>query len=123
MRRKSKATEEIDSQENSSATSEEPQSKSFMVGGGTRTVALNLAGKFLLTQMFRSSRKNSIKSSRTALSAFATSVISFDSITVAFVPMPSVQIARARTSTSSGPAISVLYAAPTLTKRKNKLKS
>lgn len=46
MNRKSKATEDIDSQENSSATSEEPQSKSFMVGGGTRTVALNIAGTY-----------------------------------------------------------------------------
>jgi hypothetical protein len=107
MRRKSKATEDIDSQENSSATSEEPQSKSFMVGGGIRTVALNLAGILFVTQMLLSNTKNTIKSSHIVSFAFATSAISLDSITAAFVPMQFVQIAHALTSTRSGLAISV----------------
>lgn len=39
---RSKGTEDIDAKENSSIGSEEPQSKSFMVGGGGRTVTLTI---------------------------------------------------------------------------------
>lgn len=44
MRRKNKETDDIESQENSSMNSEEPQTKSFMVGGGQKTVTLAIPG-------------------------------------------------------------------------------
>lgn len=44
MRRKNKETDDIESQENSSMNSEEPQTKSFMVGGGQKTVTLTIPG-------------------------------------------------------------------------------
>ena len=60
MFKKHKDTADIE--EFSSATSEEPQSKSFMVGGGSRIVALTLPGIHLSTQMFPFSKNKLIRS-------------------------------------------------------------
>lgn len=44
MRKKNKESEDVESFDNSSVNSEEPQSKSFMVGGGQKLVNLSLPG-------------------------------------------------------------------------------
>ena len=51
MRRKNKESEDIESYENSSINSEEPQSKSFMNSSNSRLVSLSLPGNFVLIQM------------------------------------------------------------------------
>lgn len=44
MRRRNKEADDVESFEESSLNSEEPQSKSFMVGGGQKVVSLTLPG-------------------------------------------------------------------------------
>ena len=51
MRRKNKESEDIESYENSSMNSEEPQSKSFMIASNSRLVSLTLPGIFIFTQI------------------------------------------------------------------------
>lgn len=45
MRRKTKEMDDLESHDNSSVNSEEPQSKSFMVGGGQKLVNLTFPGR------------------------------------------------------------------------------
>lgn len=50
MRKKIKESDDVEF-DNSSANSEEPQSKSFMVGGGQKLVNLSLPGTLFPTKM------------------------------------------------------------------------
>jgi len=51
MRKKIKESDDVESFDNSSVNSEEPQSKSFMIGGGQKLVNLSLPGTAITTKI------------------------------------------------------------------------
>jgi hypothetical protein len=63
MRKKNKESDDVESFDNSSVNSEEPQSKSFMIGGGQKLVNISLPGTSTVIKMLKSRGNRPIKSS------------------------------------------------------------
>lgn len=123
MRRKNKESEDIESYENSSMNSEEPQSKSFMIASNSRLVSLTLPGISIFTQISYWRKHRPSRSNPIVLSASEISPTFLGSIIVESAQMLSVVIALNQWLTKRELAIYVLCVARILKNKRRKSRS